>query len=308
MTESTRRPRRARRRGRRGRGRPPARPGDHHRHVRRRAEHRGQVLEDLGWFVVDNLPPALLPTLAELGGRSQGDVARIAAVVDVRSRAFFADLTAALGAARRRRQRPADRLPRGVRRRAGPPVRGRPPPAPAAGRRPARRRHRPRARAAARPARRGRPRPRHHRPQRARARRQGARRVRAGRARPARDGHVVRLQVRPAGRRRPRGRLPVPAQPALGARAAAADRHATSRCATTCSRSPARTSSSTRYERAARRSSATATSARASATSPSPSAAPAASTAASPWPRSSRAGCAGHGVEASVVHRDLGRE
>jgi RNase adapter protein RapZ len=55
-----------------------------------------KVLEDLGWFVVDNLPPALLPTLAELGGRSRGDVARMAAVVDVRSRAFFADLTAAL--------------------------------------------------------------------------------------------------------------------------------------------------------------------------------------------------------------------
>jgi len=54
------------------------------------------VLEDLGWFVVDNLPPALLPTLAELGGRSRGDVARIAAVVDVRSGAFFADLTAAV--------------------------------------------------------------------------------------------------------------------------------------------------------------------------------------------------------------------
>src|SRR4051812_50102989 len=53
------------------------------------------VLEDLGWFVVDNLPPALLPTLAELGGRSRGDVARMAAGVDVRSRAFFADLTAA---------------------------------------------------------------------------------------------------------------------------------------------------------------------------------------------------------------------
>ena len=54
------------------------------------------VLEDRGRFVVDTLPPALLPTLAELGGRSRGDVARMAAVVDVRSRAFFADLTAAL--------------------------------------------------------------------------------------------------------------------------------------------------------------------------------------------------------------------
>ena len=54
------------------------------------------VLEDLGWFVVDNLPPALLPTLADLGGRAQGRVPKIAAVVDVRSRDFFEDLTAAI--------------------------------------------------------------------------------------------------------------------------------------------------------------------------------------------------------------------
>jgi len=54
------------------------------------------VLEDLGWFVVDNLPPALIPTLTELGGRAQGNVPRIAAVVDVRSGSFFADLTEAL--------------------------------------------------------------------------------------------------------------------------------------------------------------------------------------------------------------------
>jgi RNase adapter protein RapZ len=54
------------------------------------------VLEDLGWFVVDNMPPGLLPTLAELGGRTQGNVQRIAAVVDVRSGSFFTDLTAAI--------------------------------------------------------------------------------------------------------------------------------------------------------------------------------------------------------------------
>ena len=47
----------------------------------------------------------------------RGDVARIAAVVDVRSRAFFADLTEALAQLARRRQRPADHLPRGLRRR-----------------------------------------------------------------------------------------------------------------------------------------------------------------------------------------------
>jgi len=55
-----------------------------------------KCLEDLGWFVVDNLPPSLLATMAELGARSQGAVSRIAVVVDVRSRAFFSDLRAAL--------------------------------------------------------------------------------------------------------------------------------------------------------------------------------------------------------------------
>ncbi|MCZ7430633.1 RNase adapter RapZ [Streptomyces sp. WMMC1477] len=48
-----------------------------------------KCLEDLGWFVVDNLPPALIPTMVDLGARSQGNVARIAVVVDVRGRRFF---------------------------------------------------------------------------------------------------------------------------------------------------------------------------------------------------------------------------
>jgi UPF0042 nucleotide-binding protein len=54
----------------------------------------GRVLEDLGWFVVDNLPPALLQPMVELGAR--GDVRRFAAVVDVRSRAFSSDLQEAI--------------------------------------------------------------------------------------------------------------------------------------------------------------------------------------------------------------------
>ncbi|MGN6597733.1 MAG: RNase adapter RapZ [Actinomycetales bacterium] len=54
------------------------------------------ALEDLDWYVVDNLPPALLPRLADLTGRSQGAVPRIAAVVDVRSGAFFDDLQQAV--------------------------------------------------------------------------------------------------------------------------------------------------------------------------------------------------------------------
>ncbi len=54
------------------------------------------AMEDAGWFVVDNLPPELLPMLVELGRRSQGSVPRIAAVVDVRGRAFFDSLRGAL--------------------------------------------------------------------------------------------------------------------------------------------------------------------------------------------------------------------
>ncbi|HEY2176167.1 MAG TPA: RNase adapter RapZ [Mycobacteriales bacterium] len=51
-----------------------------------------KCLEDLGYFVVDNLPPELISTMVALGSRSKGAVTRIAIVVDVRSRAFSADL------------------------------------------------------------------------------------------------------------------------------------------------------------------------------------------------------------------------
>jgi UPF0042 nucleotide-binding protein len=50
-------------------------------------------LEDLGWYVVDNLPPALVGDLIELVEKS---VQKIAVVIDVRGRAFFDDLTNAL--------------------------------------------------------------------------------------------------------------------------------------------------------------------------------------------------------------------
>ncbi len=50
-------------------------------------------LEDLGWYVVDNLPPALLSNLIEL---IEGSVKQIAVVIDVRGRAFFDDLTKSL--------------------------------------------------------------------------------------------------------------------------------------------------------------------------------------------------------------------
>jgi UPF0042 nucleotide-binding protein len=61
-----------------------------------------KCLEDLGWFVVDNLPPGLLATMVELASRSQGAITKIAAVVDVRSRGFTSDLRSALTALEQR--------------------------------------------------------------------------------------------------------------------------------------------------------------------------------------------------------------
>lgn len=50
------------------------------------------VLEDLDWYVVDNLPAQLLTQLAGMLSTGPGGVHRLAAVVDVRGREFFADL------------------------------------------------------------------------------------------------------------------------------------------------------------------------------------------------------------------------
>lgn len=58
------------------------------------------VLEDLGWYVVDNLPPRLLSQLAGMLTRGPEGVHRLAAVVDVRSREFFGDLVEVLDALR----------------------------------------------------------------------------------------------------------------------------------------------------------------------------------------------------------------
>jgi len=49
-------------------------------------------LEDMGFFCVDNMPPALLPQFAELCAHSQGRISRIAVVVDIRGGYFLRDL------------------------------------------------------------------------------------------------------------------------------------------------------------------------------------------------------------------------
>ena len=70
------------------------------------------VLEDLGWLVVDNLPPQLLSNLADLRNAAITDNPdavhqHVAVVVDVRSRGWFEQLDGAIEAARQRGQRPS---------------------------------------------------------------------------------------------------------------------------------------------------------------------------------------------------------
>ncbi|WP_347350699.1 RNase adapter RapZ [Intrasporangium sp.] len=59
------------------------------------------VLEDLGWIVVDNLPPQMLSGLAALRDQAiarnpEAALRRVAVVVDVRSRLWFTHLAAAI--------------------------------------------------------------------------------------------------------------------------------------------------------------------------------------------------------------------
>lgn len=53
------------------------------------------ALDDLGWFVVDNLPPSLLMELVDTV-RQQREAGRIAVVADVRGGVFFTELRGAL--------------------------------------------------------------------------------------------------------------------------------------------------------------------------------------------------------------------
>jgi UPF0042 nucleotide-binding protein len=56
----------------------------------------GDTLEDLGWYVVDNLPPQLIPALAELTDSVRDTVSRVAVTVDIRARKLFTELRAAM--------------------------------------------------------------------------------------------------------------------------------------------------------------------------------------------------------------------
>ncbi len=55
-----------------------------------------EFLEDMGYFCVDNLPPALIPKFSELVRQSGGTVKRVALVCDLRGGGFFDALFDAL--------------------------------------------------------------------------------------------------------------------------------------------------------------------------------------------------------------------
>ena len=56
------------------------------------------ALEDQGWYVVDNLPPQMLQTLADVVSRSPEAIPRLAVVIDVRGKALFDDMQDTLSA------------------------------------------------------------------------------------------------------------------------------------------------------------------------------------------------------------------
>jgi UPF0042 nucleotide-binding protein len=51
-----------------------------------------KVLEDIGWYVADNLPPELIARMVELGLAAGSRITQLAVVMDVRSRGFTGDL------------------------------------------------------------------------------------------------------------------------------------------------------------------------------------------------------------------------
>lgn len=51
-----------------------------------------KIMEDIGFYCMDNLPPALLLKFAELCFQSKGNIARVAVVLDIRGGKFFNEL------------------------------------------------------------------------------------------------------------------------------------------------------------------------------------------------------------------------
>lgn len=62
----------------------------------------GKALEDLGWYVVDNLPPQMLNPIADLFTLTKTPLPRLAVVIDVRGGEFFSELQTHLNSLRSR--------------------------------------------------------------------------------------------------------------------------------------------------------------------------------------------------------------
>jgi UPF0042 nucleotide-binding protein len=58
--------------------------------------HAADSLEDMGWYVIDNLPPKMLIPLVDMMTSAGSQIHKLCAVVDVRSRDYFNDLAAVL--------------------------------------------------------------------------------------------------------------------------------------------------------------------------------------------------------------------
>ena len=90
----------------------------------------GATLEDLGWFVIDNMPTALITKVAELVAAPGSTTDRVVLVVG-RDAEQLGELEAAIDQLRAERLAGAHPVPGGVRRGPGPPLRGHPAPPPA---------------------------------------------------------------------------------------------------------------------------------------------------------------------------------
>lgn len=62
----------------------------------------GNALEDLGWYVVDNLPPQMLGPIADLFAMAKSPLPKLAVIIDVRGGEFFGELHENLNALRQR--------------------------------------------------------------------------------------------------------------------------------------------------------------------------------------------------------------
>ncbi len=62
----------------------------------------GNALEDLGWYVVDNLPPQMLAPISDLFSLAKTPLPKLAVVIDVRGREFFVELLDSLAQLRGR--------------------------------------------------------------------------------------------------------------------------------------------------------------------------------------------------------------